>query len=446
MPIPAFYTRRFAFHFTSIHNLDTVIENGLLSTNQKIARGITHVNVAEAGIQQRRSLMAVPGAQGKCVHDYVPFYFAQKTPMQLAVLNKKNVDQELIIYFAISLQVIDSKPGVYFTNASANTEVPPRFYTGAESHLLGDLNWPIINAGKWKYPDDNERHQKMAELLVPDPLLIGEINYIVVWDAEIKKKVEECFIAKNIPCPRIEINLWHYYTDPSDHSTSLITGPYFLRKMYEASIEIIKLGQLAESKFPNLATAVASVRLDFDAIRELADINGLGANYGPHSDDVGTHSRRVAALAIQSPEYELLDSREKLILEMAAYLHDIGKGPKARWPNSHMAKADNNHARKSLPMLERILTQDIGGLCAESIRQLVMLVTYDDLLGDIAANGRECQQLFDIVTCENDVNMLVALSRADIGSINQQWLYNTYRPIEQLRVDAFEFLRGREQC
>jgi hypothetical protein len=107
-----------------------------------------------------------------------------------------------------------------------------------------------------------------------------------------------------------------------------------------------------------------------------------------------------------------------------------------------MDKADNNHARKSLPMLERILTQDIGGLSKDAIRKLVMLVTYDDLLGDIAANGRDKQQLFDIVKCESDANMLAALSRADIGAINQWWLFNTTARIEQLKNEAIAFLRG----
>lgn len=443
MPIPHCFMGRYAYHFTSVYNLESVIDNGLLSTNQKRARGINHVNVAEAGIQCRRSLMAVPGAPGKFVHDYVPFYFSQKTPMQLAVLNKKNVDQELIIYFAVSLQVIGTRPGVFFTNASANTDIPPEFYAASDSNRLSDLNWQVIDCNKWSYPDDNERHQKMAELLIPDYVFIGEVSYIVVWNQSIAQAVKNCFAAKGVPCPRVEVNSWHYYTDPQNRQFSLITGPFFLKKNFEEAVDNILNGQLARAKFPDLAHALNAIRRDFGSIKELSDIDGLRADYGPHHDDVGTHSRRVATLALQSPEYLGLNAEDKMILEVAAYLHDIGKGPKSRWQDSYMDRADNNHAKKSLPMLQRILTQDIGGLSRDSIRKLVMLVTYDDLLGDIAANGRDRQQLFDIITTESDVYMLVALSRADIGAINQNWLNNTYGPIEQLREDALEFLRGR---
>lgn len=50
MPIPDRYNGRYAYHFSSIENLDSIIELGLLSTNQKLQRGVTHVDVAAAGI------------------------------------------------------------------------------------------------------------------------------------------------------------------------------------------------------------------------------------------------------------------------------------------------------------------------------------------------------------------------------------------------------------
>lgn len=443
MPLPVNYSFRFAYHFTSLHNLESALENGLLSTNQKNLRKINHFNIAEAGIQGRRGLMSVTGSNGKYVHDYVPFYFAKRTPMLMAVLHKKNVDQQFIICFAVSLNIIDRRPGVFFTDASANTDIPPDFYKSSDYASLDKLNWNIIDSQRWKYPDDDERHQKMAELLVPESVLMREIDHIIVWNDSIGQCVRNCFTEKNIPCPTIKVDPWHYYSDPSDRRHSLITGPFFLKKEFEETIENITKGRLAQTKYLSLEAALIAIRNDFNSIKELADIDGLRADYGPHKDDVGTHSRRVANLVIQSPEYYELDTHNRMILEVAAYLHDIGKGPKSRWDDSHMKTADNNHARKSLPMLERILTQDIGSLPIDSIRRLIMLVTYDDLLGDIAANGRDRQQLFDIITCETDVNMLVALSRADIGAINQQWLINTHATIERLRAESFEFLRGK---
>ena len=158
MAVPDHHRHRNVYHFTSLENLESIIENGLFSTNQKIARQISHVNVADEGIQGRRALMQVPDTNGSCVHDYVPFYFAKKTPMQLAVLHKKNVDQQLIIYLSVSILSLETKVGSYFTNASANTVIPPTFYSGNnQADLLDELDWATIENNGWRYDDDAQK-------------------------------------------------------------------------------------------------------------------------------------------------------------------------------------------------------------------------------------------------------------------------------------------------
>ena len=350
MPIPDRYNGRYAYHFSSIENLDSIIELGLLSTNQKLQRGVTHVDVAAAGIQCRRGAMEVPGSEGRHVHDYVPFYFAQKTPMQLSVILKKNVDQQFLIYFAVPLRIIDSRQGVFFTSASANTDIPPPFFCSAESDRLGDLNWGIIDHNKWKYPDDNERHQKMAELLVPDLVSMADVAYIVAWNDGFAQIIRDRFAEKGVPCPNVVCNSWHYYPDMQDKRFSFITGPYFLKKGFLDTVSSIENGRLPNPKFLNLEQALNAVRADFCSILELANIDGLAADYGPHKDDVGTHSRRVAELVFESPEYNALDLRGKQILEFAAFLHDIGKGPKTRWANSFMDRSEERRVGKECPV------------------------------------------------------------------------------------------------
>ncbi|HBQ4737453.1 TPA: hypothetical protein L7308_004311 [Escherichia coli] len=72
----------------------------------------------------------------------------------------------------------------------------------------------------------------------------------------------------------------------------------------------------------------------------------------------------------------------------------------------------------------------------------MMLVTYDDLLGEIVAKGRNKNQLFDIVTSSEDINMLVALSKADIGSLSQVWLAQVSDGIDDLRDEVLQRLQG----
>ena len=93
-------------------------------------------------------------------------------------------------------------------------------------------------------------------------------------------------------------------------------------------------------------------------------------------------------------------------------------------------------------MLKRILTEDLPVLPPDIVRKIIMLVTYDDLLGEIVAKGRDKSQLFDIITCPEDITMLVALSKADIGALNQIWLMQVSAGIDALRVEALQKLQG----
>ncbi|ELM3717574.1 DUF4433 domain-containing protein [Aeromonas hydrophila] len=445
MTVPDRYRLRNAYHFTSIDNLESIIDNGLFSTNQKIARNINHVNVAEEGIQRRRAQMPVPGTGGRVVHDYVPFYFAKKTPMQLAVLHKKNVDQQFIIYFSVPILMLETRLGAYFTNASANTAIPPTFFSGNNNaDQLDALDWQTIDCNGWRYTDDNQKHRKMAELLLPDHVHLNEVNQIITWNRHISEQVRLLFKNKGVTAPNIvEGGGDHYYCQPGNWSCSLVTGPLVLKSLFEQVVtDVDSRPRQGIPKFQTLGHALHAIRTDFAAIKELEDINGLVANYGPHHGDVGEHSRQVANLVIHSPEYHQLDAIHREVLEIAAYLHDIGKGPKTRWINNIMDKADEEHPRKSLPMLKRILTEDLPVLPADLVRKIVMLVTYDDLLGEIVAKGRNKSQLFDIVTSPEDINMLVALSKADIGSLNHHWLGQVSNGIDSLRTEALQIFQG----
>ncbi len=84
-----------------------------------------------------------------------------------------------------------------------------------------------------------------------------------------------------------------------------------------------------------------------------------------------------------------------------------------------MTKADNDHATKVLAYAETILTEDIGGLSEQSVKDSNIgysLMT----IGDIVLDRNE-GKLFDIINNQNDLQMLIALSKADMYAINPEW-------------------------
>ena len=139
--IPQEYKNKYFYHFTHIENLESILKNGLLSTNKKNEYKISHTNIANETIQERRSEMNVTCSPYGKVHDYVPFYFTTTNPMLLGLVNRKNIDQPFIIFFAIPIEKILEKK-VIFTDTSANTSTPPNFYNNPND--LKKLNWDAI--------------------------------------------------------------------------------------------------------------------------------------------------------------------------------------------------------------------------------------------------------------------------------------------------------------
>jgi hypothetical protein len=200
MPIPPIHRHKYAFHFTHLDNLASVIQYGLLATVTKDLLGIDHRDIASASIQERRSTMEVPVGAGGTVHDYVPFYFCSKNPMLLSVLNTKNVDQQHILFLCLGIDILN-REGTVFTDASANTKVPPNFFDDPAD--LDKLDWAAINSLKWGSKSDEERHHRMAELLVHNHVDIKDIGHIVAWNGSTKKSVIETFEQKDVEPPEV---------------------------------------------------------------------------------------------------------------------------------------------------------------------------------------------------------------------------------------------------
>jgi hypothetical protein len=73
----------------------SILRYGLLSYNEVQRRGSTHVTVAEAAVQRlRRAVTLRVGAARRPLHDFVPLYFATRTPM----LYRRRSEQADIVY------------------------------------------------------------------------------------------------------------------------------------------------------------------------------------------------------------------------------------------------------------------------------------------------------------------------------------------------------------
>ena len=74
------------FHITAIENLPLILAHGGLRCVSDLRRdGTAYANIAHSHLQDRRATTPVRCGPDGCLHDYVPFYFAPRSPMLYAI-------------------------------------------------------------------------------------------------------------------------------------------------------------------------------------------------------------------------------------------------------------------------------------------------------------------------------------------------------------------------
>lgn len=425
MKIPNKYKGRYFYHFTHVDNISSIVEkNGLYSTNLKNRYGIAHHNVANMNIQNRRSEMRVPVGPGGVVHDYVPFYFASTNKMLLSLLNRKVVDQPYIVFLAVSIEKL-LEANVVFTDASANTNVPPNFYD--DPNDLEKLNWTLIDSTKWGERSEEELHARMAEVLVYERVPLEWVDAYIVFNKIGKKIIKECYYNAGLQKPFISYDWFNqrsffftkfFFRDRQDET--LVTGPLQLYEKYQIVVRRISENRnnIDESKciFDDIKDAILQIDDDFCVVPELAGIFNLKTDNYMHYESVSDHTITVVNNLSNTRYYSFLGGREKAIVRLAAYFHDIGKGPKEKWEDG-IQKAYLDHPADALPMLERIFSEDFERIRYEDYKDICLLVAYHDLLGDIIGTGRSEEELVQLRLSTDMLYMLATLSEADICAI-----------------------------
>ncbi len=223
----------------------------------------------------------------------------------------------------------------------------------------------------------------------------------------------------------------HYNVD-----ATLVIGPRLIQKKCMETIESItkNINNSQFPKFDDLSDLRKSLCEGLDCLPETSKLVGFKTENPIHSDDVGTHTYKVVSEIINTSEYEIMDDNDQLLVEIAAYFHDIGKSSQTQLGlNPAVQKVAPNHSLKALPMVQRILTEDVGFITARDVRIICKLVCYHDLIGDIVGKGRKIDELERIVRDEIELNMLIAIAKADMKSIAPSWVTKNESKIEDIR-------------
>ncbi len=200
------------YHITAIDNLSLILSSGFLrSKNLLTNNNVGYADIAYQNIQGTRADKTVEVAPHGTLHDYVPFYFAPRSPM-LKTLNSGNVPgcnyrQGDIVHLVTSVDLVVGAelPFVFYDyNATLGYSTP---YNDLQQ--LKKIDWDLFFEspkldGYCKYwfskadmPGKEKRMEtRMAEFLVNDELDINHIQLIGVVDDN-KKVIVEDILASN---------------------------------------------------------------------------------------------------------------------------------------------------------------------------------------------------------------------------------------------------------
>lgn len=194
-------TNKLLYHITHINNFESIIKQGSLWSHALIKQHRIHYkDVANQDIQSRRERTLIPVGTGDYLHDYVPFYFAPRSPM-LYSLKMRSIPQEDLVYFMTNTETIQKHSLHFiFTDAHAIRRLT-NFYTDLEN--LNQIDWDVMQASLWMDTDDdpNRKARRQAEFLVYNEVPLSACIGIAVYHPQMKQRVEEMleYVGLSLP-------------------------------------------------------------------------------------------------------------------------------------------------------------------------------------------------------------------------------------------------------
>lgn len=172
-------------YITHINNLKSISDRGIVSRNKIKDLKLEFTDISWKKVQRlRKQIRGLP----RELHDYVPLYFVEDTPMLYKVREEKGEENIVIIKVNINLLLMDD---VYFSDKNCAIQLEDvNIYKDIQD--LDKLDWKIIMTEKCYSP--KYKMFKMAEVLVPDMISLSSIEKIVI-PADQKDKLLKRMLA-----------------------------------------------------------------------------------------------------------------------------------------------------------------------------------------------------------------------------------------------------------
>ncbi|BCL15907.1 type II toxin-antitoxin system toxin DNA ADP-ribosyl transferase DarT [Micromonospora sagamiensis] len=172
-------------HFTHIDNMSPILAAGRLVADSAVGERLT-TDVGSAAIKASRRAKRVPCPPGGVIADYVPFYYAPRSPMMYRIAcdhrdGKPNCypdGDDPLVYLVSSVDRVHATR-LDWVASDGNCAAALTCFSNSLRDLPELVDWPLMRETLWRNtPADQDRmRRRMAELLVhrefPLELVIG---------------------------------------------------------------------------------------------------------------------------------------------------------------------------------------------------------------------------------------------------------------------------------
>jgi ssDNA thymidine ADP-ribosyltransferase, DarT len=214
------------FHITAICNLASIAKSKRLYANTQLQKKkIGYGNIAYQGAQGKRAVKMVARPPGGVIHDYVPFYFAPRSPM-LFTINRGNVPdcphrQPDIVHFVTTVEAVAATDLPYvFYDYNATLGISTCY---SEVNDLGKINWELFHEpprmdGYCKYWNsvlDNPKYvlrqeTRQAEFLIHKSVPLKLITMVGAYNEAKAAEVCQIFDEAEVNLPVEARPNWYF--------------------------------------------------------------------------------------------------------------------------------------------------------------------------------------------------------------------------------------------
>lgn len=200
------------YHFTDIANLKGIFEAGELRCH-RIAP--TAVDVGNRSIKANRRRRSVGCGPCGMVGDYVPFYYAPRSPMLFSIkcgnVDGVSSDQRRLVYLVSSTEAIYSAglPCV-FSDGNAATMITT--FRDDPADLRTEVDWQLMKERIWRNtPEDPDRvRRRMAEFLVHETVPLQLIGQVAVLSGPARRYVAALAAEQRCKAAVVIRSSWYF--------------------------------------------------------------------------------------------------------------------------------------------------------------------------------------------------------------------------------------------